>query len=126
MVFGLNLVYQRRINRAVIIESEIDAMYLWSAGIPAIAMGGSVFSEEKAELLRKSPLEEAIAMTDHDEAGQKLKRAIIAGLGPYVRVSVAGYPYRYKDPNEIGDLAKVKGYVERARGVRWKTALLSA
>ncbi|WP_068792801.1 toprim domain-containing protein [Brevibacillus laterosporus] len=107
MVYGLDIVYKQRITRAVLVESEIDAMYLWSAGVPAVALGGSVFSEEKAEALRKGPIEIIGVMADHDEAGQKMKRAVVGGLSGYMTVNVVGYPIRYKDPNEIKNSAEL-------------------
>ncbi|MBG9788731.1 toprim domain-containing protein [Brevibacillus laterosporus] len=107
MVYGLDIVYRQRITGAVLVESEIDAMYLWSAGVPAVALGGSVFSEEKAEALRKSPIEIIGVMADHDKAGQKMKRAVVGGLSGYMMVNVVGYPIRYKDPNEIKNKAEL-------------------
>ncbi|MBG9774265.1 toprim domain-containing protein [Brevibacillus laterosporus] len=114
MVYGLDIVYRQRITGAVLVESEIDAMYLWSAGVPAVALGGSVFSEEKAEALRKSPIEIIGVMADHDEAGQKMKRAVIGGLSGYMTVNVVGYPIRYKDPNEMKNKEKLMKYCMRA------------
>ncbi|MDN9010023.1 toprim domain-containing protein [Brevibacillus laterosporus] len=114
MVYGLDIVYKQRITRAVLVESEIDAMYLWSAGVPAVALGGSVFSEEKAEALRKSPIEIIGVMADHDSAGQKMKRAVVGGLSGYMAVNVVGYPFRYKDPNEIKNSAELMKYYMRA------------
>ncbi|MCZ0847957.1 DNA primase, partial [Brevibacillus laterosporus] len=73
-------------------ESEIDAMYLWSAGVPAVAVGGSGVSEEKAGGLRESPIEIIGGMGGHDEAGQKMKRAGGGGLSGYMTVNVVGYP----------------------------------
>nr|WP_236871261.1 toprim domain-containing protein [Brevibacillus laterosporus] len=101
MVYGLDIVYKQRITGAVLVESDIDAMYLWSAGVPAVALGGSNFGDEKAEALRRSPLEIIGVMADHDEAGQKMKRAVVGEMAGYMTVKVVGYPIRYKDPNEI-------------------------
>ncbi|QDX93592.1 DNA primase [Brevibacillus laterosporus] len=107
MVYGLHIVYTQKIKRAVLVESDIDAMYLWSVGVPAIALGGSNFSEEKAEALRRSPLEGVAVMADHDEAGQKMKRAVVGEMAGYMTVKVVGYPIRYKDPNEIKNKAEL-------------------
>ncbi len=119
MIYGMNVIYRDKVRRAVIVEAEIDAMYIMMTGEYAVASGGSAFNEEKAEIIRRSPLEEIVIMADHDAAGQKFKRKVIELLAPYVRVRVAGYPIRYKDPNEVADVSAVERYIERARRVRF-------
>lgn len=128
LVYGIDVIYRKRLKRAVICEAEIDAMYIMSAGYPAIAIGGTGFTEVKRELIVRSPLEEIVIMADHDRTGlrgicanynrpgQTLKRRLIAELSPYMNVRVAGFPIRYKDPNEIGNLQNVAKYVESAKG----------
>lgn len=101
LVYGLDIVYRRKIRRAALVEAEICAMSIMTAGTMAIATGGSVFTEEKAEAIRKSPLEEIVIFADHDAAGQRLKRQAIALLGGHMTVRVAGYPIRRKDANEV-------------------------
>jgi 5S rRNA maturation endonuclease (ribonuclease M5) len=115
MVYGMDVVYRERIKRAVLVEAEIDAMFIMTAGVPAIANGGSEFSEEKAEIIRRSPLEEVVIMADHDAAGQKFKRRVIELLAPHVRIRVAGYPYRYKDPNETKDSLAILRYISASK-----------
>ncbi|EMT54764.1 DNA primase [Brevibacillus borstelensis AK1] len=115
IVYGMDRIYKERDGLAVLVEAEIDALYVRTAGFAAIAVGGSEFSEVKAELIRKSPLHTVVVMADHDEAGQKLKRSVIERLAPYMNVGIAGYPFRYKDPNEIGSIEKLHKYVSRAR-----------
>lgn len=121
MVYALDVVYKRKIKRAVIVEAEIDAMTLMSVGIPAIAVGGTAFNEYKRDLIVRSPLEEIVIMADHDEPGQALKRRLITALTPYMRVRVAGYPARFKDANElavkIGGEA-IRTYVERSHTIK--------
>nr|WP_238352163.1 toprim domain-containing protein [Brevibacillus brevis] len=118
MIYGMNMIYRENVRRAVIMEAEIDAMYVMTAGGYAIANGSSAFTEEKAEIIRKSPLEEIVIMADHDAAGQKFKRKAIELLAPYMNVRVAGYPMRYKDPNDIEDKILVDAYINKARHVR--------
>lgn len=125
IVYGMDRIYKERDGLAVLVEAEVDALYVRTAGVPAIAVGGSEFSEEKADLIRKSPLHTIVIMADHDEAGQKLKRTVIERLAPYMNVRVAGYPFRYKDPNEIGNVEIVRKYVDGARAVSFKLKISS-
>lgn len=118
LIYGMNIVYTRKIKRAVLVEAPIDAMYIMTAGIPAIAVGGASFNEAKRDVIVRSPLEEIVIMADHDKAGQAMKRKVIEMLSPYMTVRVAGYPKRFKDPNEIGDLEKIREYIENSRIVR--------
>lgn len=134
LVYGIHIAYQQRLTKAAVVESEIDAMTLMSAGIFAIAMGGTSFTEAKRELIVKSPIEEVVVIRDNDGAGRKWQRKIIAELSPYVKVRIATVPSRYKDVNEyyvkiaeMGAISKVKFplFVERARALKTlKTALV--
>lgn len=99
LVYGIDNIYRYRYRRAAIVEAEIDALTLMSAGIPAVATGGAAFNEEKASVIIRSPIEELIVMADHDGVGQQFKRDVIRMLGGDLRVGVAGYPNRYKDVN---------------------------
>jgi 5S rRNA maturation endonuclease (ribonuclease M5) len=122
LLYGINVIYERNIKRAAIVEAEIDAMTLMSAGVPAIATGGSGnFNEVKRDLIARSPLEEIVIVADHDDAGQAMKRRIVEMLRGYVIVKVAGYPKRYKDVNEYAvksTEANIGRIIGRARVVR--------
>lgn len=123
MLYGLDIVYRERINRAAIVEAEIDAMSLAAAGIPAIAVGGTSFGPEKRDLIIRSPIEELVILRDNDAAGRKLQREIVRELAGHVRLRIAIIPnnWRCKDANDVlvrrgGDaLAACAG---RARSVK--------
>lgn len=115
MIYGLHIVYERRLTSIVLVESEIDAMYLWTVGIPAIAVGGSAFSDEKAELLRKSPVEELRIATDNDEAGAKLKAQVCDKMAGYCELYDVVIPEQYKDMNDVKSVEEVRRIVEDAR-----------
>ncbi|WP_206566722.1 hypothetical protein, partial [Enterobacter cancerogenus] len=52
-VYGLDLIVSRQIKRVYITEAEIDCMYLWANGLPAVAIGGSSLSlSQRENLLR--------------------------------------------------------------------------
>jgi 5S rRNA maturation endonuclease (ribonuclease M5) len=114
MVYGMNIVYERRIKRVVIVEAEIDAMSVMVCGTMAIAVGGTAFTRSKAELIRRSPLEEIVILRDNDAAGRLLQRKILAELIGYVNVRVAVIPRKYgKDAND----ALMRGGTEVLRSV---------
>jgi DNA primase len=72
-----------------------------SAGTFGLAVGGSEFTNEKAELLRRSPIEELLIAGDNDEAGEKLRWEITRKMRGYVRlynVEISGG----KDFNAVG------------------------
>ncbi|WP_172423192.1 toprim domain-containing protein [Paenibacillus larvae] len=118
LVYGIDYIYRYRCRRAAIVEAEIDALTLMSAGVPAVAAGGGVINKEKAAVIIRSPIEEIFVMSDHDDVGQALKREVIRMLGGDLRVGVAGFPKRYKDVNEAVQaegLQKLREYFERRK-----------
>ena len=94
--------YSNLIAPVYIVESEIDALYLWSIGLPAIALGGSSISEQQLELLvgKLSDCELVLA-TDNDKVGQKIRGVLARELGGYFNIRELEIPERYKDVNEI-------------------------
>lgn len=119
-IFGIDIVYRRSVKRAVIVEAEIDAMTLMSAGCAAVATGGTAFTESKRDLIVRSPLEEIVILRDNDSAGRAWQRRLIAELGPYIGVRIAVVPSGYKDANEFAvkcGLDKLRACVLRSRRV---------
>ncbi|MDQ0168712.1 toprim domain-containing protein [Paenibacillus tundrae] len=114
MIYGIHLVYARKVSRVVIVESETDALYLWSCGIPAIAVGGSTFTDAQAEMLRMSPVEEIVIGTDNDSAGEKLREEVAAKLRGYCELYDVRWPDDAKDANEVGDEETVRSTVDGA------------
>lgn len=58
------------LKHLAIVESQINALYLWSLGIPAVALFGTG-SPYQYELLKKSGIRSYTLMFDGDEAGYK-------------------------------------------------------
>ncbi|MFK4304298.1 5S rRNA maturation endonuclease (ribonuclease M5) [Paenibacillus sp. RC254] len=119
MIYGIHIVYSRMIERVLLVESEIDALYAWSCGVPAIAVGGSAFTDAKAELLRRSPVKTLLIGTDNDAAGVKLREEVADKMRGYCELYDVYVPNPAKDLNEIGDTARVNALCEGAtkRGV---------
>ncbi|WP_179283742.1 toprim domain-containing protein [Paenibacillus sp. VTT E-133291] len=102
MIYGIDIAYRRNIKRAVIGEAEIDAMTASTAGTFGLAVGGSEFTEEKANLLRCSPIEELLIAGDNDAAGEKLRWEIEKKMRGYVRLYNVEIPNSAKDFNAAG------------------------
>lgn len=68
-IFGAFLIRELNLTKITLVESEIDAMYLWSNNIPAIAIMGKNFTEEKANLIASLGIMYVEIFTDFDEAG---------------------------------------------------------
>lgn len=118
LLYGIDIVYSRKLERAAIVEAPIDAMYIMTAGFPAIAIGGASFNADKRDLIVRSPLEEVIVFADNDAAGAKWKAQVCEMLSKYVTVKVAEYPTEFKDPCEIGNTAEVMRYIEEAEIIK--------
>ena len=120
LVYGMDLVYARRLRHAVICEAEIDAMAWRSVGVPAIGTGGSAFNLKKADIITQSPIEYLTVVTDNDKAGDKLRAAIECYLNGKVRLA-HGYITGVKDANELlvaRGAEALKDVYDRAEDVR--------
>lgn len=123
LLYGIDVVHKRSIRRAAIVEAEIDALTLMTAGIPALATMGAHFTQAKANLIRNSPIEEIVIIRDNDAAGRKWQRNIIETLRHDVTISVATVRGTYKDINEAGPDSARK-YVARRRRINGIRILL--
>ena len=119
MLYGIHIAYNRMIRKAAIVEAEIDALTLMSAGIYAIATGGTAFNRAKAELILRSPIEELTIYRDNDKAGRSWRNAIVRELSGKIDVKLAAVPAKYKDVNEAvmagwdvksGNLRKIRTF----------------
>lgn len=100
-LYGLNFIYKMDQKRAWIVESEIDCLYLWSCGIPAIAIGGSNLTQQQRRLILLSPLTELVIATDNDDVGEKVKRFIVSNLLGSMELYEFPFPAGKKDINEM-------------------------
>lgn len=104
--FGLyqlltNSVIQNDLQFVYIVESEIDAMYLWEVGIPAVATGGSSLSEAQERLIRQLPISKLIIATDNDTVGHRFAQFLIDTFKNQFNVYRFKFPEGVKDVNEI-------------------------
>lgn len=101
MIYGIDIAYRRNVKRAIIGEAEIDAMSGAVAGTLGLAVGGSEFTEEKAELLRRSPINELFIAGDNDAAGEKLRWEIERKMRGHMRLRALTFPQYAKDSNDV-------------------------
>jgi len=99
VLLGEHLLKSDKQNYVIITEGPFDYLRLRSYGLPAVALLGSVLTDEKATTLKKLG-KTVIWCTDNDLAGQK---AI------YGQTDVVTGEHQF----EKGGLAKLKGYVEQ-------------
>lgn len=107
LVYGLNHVIQRGIKRMVICEAEIDAMTWQSAGIFAVAVGGSTLNDFQADLIIGSGVEEIILGGDFDDAGERFNGIVESKLRDYIPniQKIQKIPDKtFKDINEFGTI----------------------
>jgi DNA primase len=96
LLYGLDKVYEQMesdsgvvdLTELYVVESIIDALYLWSNGKVAVATLQSVITDEHLELLKQVPIKNIIAAQDNDKSGnigasllrKKLRTKIIRRL----------------------------------------------
>lgn len=100
-VYGLWAVTQGGHTEVWAVESEIDALYLWSVGIPAIAFGGASINEVQKDLILNSCIENIVIATDADVVGQRFGKAIAEELLGHMAVERIKIPEGKKDVNEL-------------------------
>lgn len=104
LVYGLDVVVERGIKRAFIVEAEVDALTIQSAGVYAIAIGGARFNDMQAQQIISSGLEEVILCGDNDAQGRKFNELVADRLRGYVDLKEVSYNSfkGCKDVNELG------------------------
>lgn len=100
-VYLLNEVIKDRVKSVIVVESQIDALYLESLGYRAIATLGSL-GEEQIEMLNKSGILSYILAFDGDNAGRNYTRKFIKNISKNVFISVLDLP----EGKDINDLTK--------------------
>jgi DNA primase len=100
-IYGMNFIYKMGIKKAFIVESEIDALYLWSYGYPAIALGNSKLNDARKALLLRSPIETLVIATDNDKVGKEIKDKIIKATVGYKELHEVIFPETAKDINDL-------------------------
>ena len=100
-VYGLPQCRALGYKDVAIVESEIDCMYLWSNGIPAVAMGHAGINKVQVNLLLKAGITSVTIASDNDDAGNRFRADMEKKLPKLFTVYSLDIPYCYKDVNDI-------------------------
>lgn len=100
-VYGLPQCKALGYKDVAIVESEIDCMYLWSNGIPAVAMGHAGINKVQVNLLLKAGITSVTIASDNDDAGNRFRADMEKKLPKLFTVYSLDIPYCYKDVNDI-------------------------
>ena len=100
-IYGLFAVKQKGIKEVWAVESEIDALYLWSLGIPAIAFGGASINDTQKGLLLNSGIESLIIATDNDVVGHRFAEVLVGDFMGILDCYRISFPQGKKDVNEM-------------------------
>lgn len=99
LVYGIDTVTKR--EPVIVCEAEIDALSWRVAGFQSVALGGVVFTDWQADLLRRTPATCFVLCGDNDAAGRLFNNKIAKKLTS-ANVKVIEYiTDLYKDANEI-------------------------
>lgn len=90
-VYLLNFVDKDNIKEVIVCESQINCLYAWSLGFPAIALFGTG-TKHQYEVLNKSGIRHYILCFDGDEAGEKGKTRFLANIRKDVLVDYIDIP----------------------------------
>lgn len=100
-VYGLFAVKKHGFKEVWCVESEIDALYLWSMGIPAIAFGGASINDIQKKLILNTEIESLIIATDNDVVGHRFAEVLKNEFGGIFNCLRIDFPEGVKDVNEM-------------------------
>jgi DNA primase len=91
-----------------VVEGSVDALALWSVGIPAVALLGSRISDHQVTLLNRIGPSEIVTMTDRDPAGREASRRIQQAVNGSI-VSIGRYrkSWEGKDPAALTEEQRI-------------------
>jgi DNA primase len=102
-LYGLHLVYQKKIKRLFLVEGQLDAVRMCQLGYYAVAVMGSDLSNEQVSLIiRHCRAEQIVLAFDNDEAGEKCRHIAMTKLVPTAYgPTLAVMKYPGKDPGAL-------------------------
>ena len=98
-IYLLNEAVKNNFTTVYVVESQINALTLYSWGIPAIALFGTG-SSEQYKILRKSGIRTFILAFDGDEAGRRGREKFIKNMSYDCMISYIDLP-EGKDVNDL-------------------------
>ena len=98
-IYLFNFIKEKNIKEVCVCESQINALYLWSLGYPAIALFGTG-TQHQYDLLNKSCINHYFLCFDGDGAGTKGAKRFIKNINKNVFIDVVKLP-QGKDVNDL-------------------------
>lgn len=98
-VYLLYYCIRNNIDTVVVCESQINALTLWSWGIPAVALVGTG-SVSQYKVLKRSGIRHYILAFDGDNAGDKGTQRFISNMPKDILISIKRIPHG-KDVNDL-------------------------
>lgn len=98
-IYLLNYIIKEHITTVYVVESQINALYLWTFGYPAIALFGTG-TKEQYNILKKSGIRHYILCFDGDVAGDTGAKRFISNMPEDIMISIKHLP-RDKDVNDL-------------------------
>lgn len=86
----------------VVTEGSVDALAVWQAGIPAVALLGSHVSDHQARILRSLGARTIVSALDNDRAGQRATHELHEALPGVQHLVVWDFGKKAKDIAELG------------------------
>lgn len=99
-VYLLYYLKQHNITTCCVVEAQIDALTLWSYGIPAVATFGQP-SKKQMKLLNNSGIRTFVTLFDNDIAGYRFDKRFNELIRKDVFVYNLHVPNPYKDVNDL-------------------------
>lgn len=112
-------------TKIAIVESPLDAVRMWSAGIPCVSSYGAYVSDTQLTLLGRN-FKTVICAMDNDAPGKRANDFIRSRLSGYsitwemqwpLAVVEGGERKKVKDPGDIADNAMLKSYWLLSQGL---------
>lgn len=104
-IYLLNFIIKENIQEVYVVESQIDALYMWSIGYPTIALLGTG-AKSQYEILKKSGVRVFHLALDGDFAGRSGEIKFINNMPDSVMIDVLLVP----DNKDINDLSPQEIY----------------
>lgn len=98
-IYLFNYIKKNNIKEVCVCESQINALYLWSLGYPAIALFGTG-TQHQYDLLNSSCINHYFLCFDGDSAGTKGTKRFIRNIKKSVFIDVVKLPQN-KDVNDL-------------------------
>ena len=98
-LYGMYQVLQGSFDYCYVVEGEIDALTIWTNGLPAVATFGANITPRQLHQLKK--LKRVIIATDNDAVGRQFHDKLVHELLPFVKLYSLKLYKQYKDINEV-------------------------